>query len=115
MNVAVIGSRGFSNYALLESELNKIHSASPITQIVSGGARGADRMGETWAKQNNIPTLIFLPDWDKYGKSAGFIRNKDIIANAELVVAFWDGNSRGTKSSIDIANEQSKKTIIVNS
>jgi hypothetical protein len=111
MIVAVIGSRGFNDYEEVKRTLSQIE----ITLLVSGGAIGADSLGEQYAKENNIETKIFLPDWNKHGKSAGFIRNTDIINEAELVVAFWDGNSRGTLDSINKAKAQNKKVVIINS
>ena len=62
-----------------------------------------ERNNENIGKIVKINRIIFLPDWDKYGKSAGFIRNKLIINEADMVVAFWDGKSKGTKNSIDLA------------
>lgn len=110
MRVAVIGSRGFNDYEKVKETLSKIN----ITLLVSGGAKGADLLGERYAKENNIETKIFIPDWDKHGKKAGFLRNTDIIENAELVVAFWDGTSKGTLDSINKTKEQNKKLIIIN-
>ena len=81
--------------------------------VVSGGAKGADSLGEEYANANNIPTKIFLPDWDKYGKSAGMLRNSDIINEAEIVVAFWDGESKGCKDAIAKANKLNKKVLII--
>ena len=111
MKVAIIGSRSFNDYQRLCQVLNPVKDK--ITLIVSGGARGADELSERFAKDNNIKTLIFLPDWDKYGKKAGFLRNKDIVENSDIVIAFWDGVSPGTKSSIDYANNTSKKVKII--
>jgi len=113
MKLAVIGSRNFDNYSLMKSYLDKIHSVEPITEIVSGGAKGADKLSENWAKLNNIKTNIFLPNWNRYKKAAGYIRNVDIIKNSDKVIAFWDGKSKGTKHSIDIAEKQGKKCKIV--
>lgn len=110
MRVAVIGSRGFNDYEKVKETLSKIN----ITLLVSGGAKGADLLGERYAKENNIETKIFIPDWDKHGKKAGFLRNTDIIENAELVVAFWDGESKGTLDSINKTKKQNKKLIIIN-
>jgi hypothetical protein len=110
MKVAVVGSRGFSDYKLLSETLDKIK----ITLIVSGSAKGADTLGEQYAKENNIPTKIFPPDWEKHGKMAGFLRNTDIINEAELVVAFWDNISKGTLDSINKAKKLDKKIIIIN-
>jgi hypothetical protein len=109
MKVAVIGSRSFNDYQKLKDTLSKLD----ITLIVSGGANGADKLGEQYANENGIPTKIFLPDWEKHGKSAGFLRNTDIINESDLVIAFWDNNSGGTKDSIDKAEKQGKNVIIV--
>ena len=110
MKVAVIGSRGFTHYELVKETLSKLE----ITLIVSGGAKGADTLGEQYAKENNIPTKIFLPDWTKHGKCAGMLRNTDIINEADIVVAFWDGSSKGCKDSITKAQKQNKKVLIIN-
>ena len=109
MKLAVIGSRTFSDYTLL---LEKVKELNPSV-IVSGGAIGADKLGERAALELNIPTEIYLPDWEKHGKAVGFIRNKDIVKNSDVVLAFWDGQSKGTKNSIDIAHKLNKKCILV--
>lgn len=111
MKVAVIGGRDFTNYELLDNTL-KVYS-DKITTIVSGGAKGADFLAEYWAEKNNKGTLIFLPNWDLYGKKAGFVRNELIVINSDAIIAFWDRKSRGTKSSIDIAKKLNKPTMIV--
>jgi hypothetical protein len=106
MKIGIIGSRTFNNYELLkevmEDYLNRDNELN-CELVVSGGANGADSLGERWARENNIQTLIFKPDWKKYGKSAGFIRNEDIIKNSDFVVVFWDEISKGSKHSIDLA------------
>ena len=113
MKLAVVGSRTFNDYDLLKSKLDAIHNRKPITVIVSGGAKGADSLAERWARENRIELLIFTPDWDKYGKRAGFIRNEDIIKNSDAVIAFWDGTSKGTKHDIDLAKKYEKSCLIV--
>lgn len=110
MKVAVIGSRGFNDYELVKTTLSSLN----ITLLVSGGAKGADSLGERYAKENNINTLIFKPDWEKHGKAAGMIRNTDIVNNAETIIAFWDGESKGTKDSITKAEKLGKKVLIFN-
>lgn len=110
MKVAVIGSRSFKDY----TEVQRVLSGLTITEIISGGAVGADTLGEKYAKDNGIPTKIFLPDWKKYPKTAGFIRNTDIVENADIVVAFWDNESKGTLDSIKKAEKLGKKVLIVN-
>ena len=115
MKLAIIGSRGFHDYELLKTEILifSFENSIDITEIVSGGAKGADKMAEIFAAENKLPTTIFLPDWDKHKKSAGFIRNKLIIDTADAVIAFWDGSSRGTLSSINLAKEKNKLLKIV--
>ena len=109
MKVAVIGSRDFNDYERLKKVLNNIN----VTHIISGGARGADRLGERYADENGIPKTIYIPDWDKYGKGAGFIRNQLIIDDAELVVVFLDGKSNGTRDSMKKAHKQRKEIYIL--
>jgi len=108
MKVAVVGSRTFIDYTLLKSILDKID----IDLIISGGARGADKLAERYALEKKIETKIFYPEWDKFGKAAGFIRNRDIVQEADHVIAFWDGESKGTLSSINLAKEFGKKLSI---
>jgi len=109
MKVAVIGSRTFENYTKLESVLDQYD----ISEIISGGARGADSLAELYALNKNIPVKIFKADWSKYGKAAGFIRNKDIIDNCDIVIAFWDGKSKGTQHSINLAKKQGKTVEVI--
>ena len=109
MKIAVIGSRNFNDYELVKTTLSTLN----ITLLVSGGAKGADSLGERYATENNIETLIFKPDWEKHGKAAGMIRNTDIINNADTVIAFWDGESKGTKDSITKAEKKNKNIIII--
>jgi len=104
VKIAIIGSRSFQDYDLVQAVLSEY---SP-TQIISGGAKGADSLAERFAAENNIEKLIFYPDWDLHGRAAGPIRNKLIVDAADFVLAFWDGASRGTKSSIDYANKIGK-------
>ena len=111
MKIGVIGSRGFNDYKLLKDTLDKY--LPEATVVVSGGARGADSLGERWAKENGLETLIFLPDWDAYGKSAGYIRNADIVKNSDIIIAFWDGMSKGTEHSINLGKKQNKEVKIV--
>jgi hypothetical protein len=111
MKLAIIGSRDFNDYKLLEQTLEPYKSK--LTLVVSGGAKGADRFGDHWAQVNNIKALIFLPDWDKFGKRAGFIRNEDIIKNCDACIAFWNGESKGTAHSISLCEKYNKPYKIV--
>jgi hypothetical protein len=113
MKLAVVGSRGFNDYEILKSKLDLISEKILVSLIISGGAIGADSLAEKWAKEKNIPTQIFLPDWKKYGKRAGYLRNIEIVKNADIVIAFWNGESKGTKLSIDLAKEHKKELIVI--
>ncbi len=111
MKLAVIGSRSFSDKQLLFSILSGINN---IELIISGGAKGADQMAEEFAKQHNIDTLIFKPDYNQFGRGAPLIRNKHIVNSSELIVAFWDGKSRGTKNALEHTQKSGKKIEIHN-
>lgn len=113
MKLAVIGSRGITDYDFVKRTIINEVDVSKITLIVSGGARGPDSLAETFAKENNVDTKIFKPDWAKYGKGAGMIRNKDIIKEADMIIAFWDGVSKGTKNSIDVSRKLGKEIRVI--
>ena len=108
MKVAVVGSRGITNKELIFNTLARYN----ISCIVSGGAVGVDKIGEEYANFINIGTEIYLPDWKKYGRSAGFVRNKDIIKNSQMTVAFWDGKSKGTLNSIEYSKKLKHPTVV---
>ncbi len=109
MHTAVIGSRSFTNYPLLKQTLDQY----TISLIVSGGARGADQLGEQYAMEKGLPTLILKPDYDTHGRKAPLLRNLDIIDAAEQVVAFWDGQSRGTAHALTYARKKGKHIHII--
>lgn len=107
MNLAVVGSRGFYNYSLMQEELSLyLHTYGKDLVIVSGGAYGSDKLAERYAREHDLKLKVIKPEWWKYGKSAGYRRNCTIVALAGAVVAFWDGESKGTKLTIDIAKEK---------
>lgn len=104
MRVIIAGSRDIKDYQELLDAI--VDSGFEITTVISGGARGVDRMGEVFAKNNSIPLEIYPADWNTYGKSAGHRRNADMANVADALIALWDGTSRGTKSMIEIANKK---------
>lgn len=106
MKIAVVGSREFKDKKKVYYELNRFHELVDYESeviFVSGGARGVDSYAEDVANKLGFKCIIFKPEWDKYGKKAGFLRNQLIINKADKCVAFWDGQSKGTKHSIDLA------------
>ena len=111
--VVVAGSRGFNSYAYMEEALDQqimeaMEELDVIDdiEIVSGGAKGADKLGERYAKERGYSLKIFPAEWNKYGKSAGYKRNEQMADYADLVIVFWDGESKGTKHMIDIADNK---------
>lgn len=112
MKTAVIGTRTYSDYGQLCEILNNL--SNKPTEIISGGANGADALAERYAKDNNLPLTVINADWAKHGKAAGPIRNIEIVKACEQVVAMWDGESKGTKHTIDTARKTGKPTKVVN-
>lgn len=115
MNIAIVGGRDFSDYTLLKESLLayiSIYSGIP-DNIVSGGAKGADTLAAQFAAEMDIPLLVFKPDYQKYGRGATLVRNTQIIENADVVFAFWDGQSKGTKDSITKAKKLQKELHII--
>ncbi len=102
MKVAVIGSRG-----LTVDDLQK-YLPQDTDEIVSGGAKGIDECAARYAERHNIKLTVFLPQYDKFGRSAPLKRNIEIIGYADCVLAFWDGESRGTKFVIDNCRKSGK-------
>lgn len=106
MRVAVIGSRG-----LQVDHLEK-YLPEDTTEIVSGGARGIDTCAKKYALEHGLKLTEFLPEYDKYGRGAPLRRNITIIENADLVLAFWDGKSRGTKFVIDNCKKRNVPVVV---
>jgi len=113
MKLAIVGSRDFEDYELCKKTILKNFNINAITEIVSGGAKGADSLGEKFAKENNIKLTTFLPDWDKFGKKAGFLRNTTIVENSDIIIAFWKNKSKGTQDTISKARKTNKIVIIM--
>lgn len=101
----IAGSRTFDSYEAMERFCDKALSNQTNIEIVSGTASGADRLGEEYAKRKNYQIVYFPADWDKHGKSAGYIRNKQMAEYADALIAFWDGQSKGTQNMIDLAKQ----------
>lgn len=109
MKLAIVGSRSFNDWLLLKETLSQYNAEF----IISGGANGADKLAHQYALVYHIEIIEFLPDWSKYRRSAGAIRNKQIVDSCDELLAFWDNKSPGTKISIDYANKTGKKVTII--
>jgi len=104
LKVIIAGSRNFDNYNLLKEKIdfflkNKINKNKPNfgIEIISGKARGADTLGERYAREKGFALKRFPADWNSYGKKAGYIRNKEMRDYADVCVVFWDRISKGSK------------------
>lgn len=107
--VIIAGSRSFNNDQLMWAMMDKFLSEKKLTHeivILSGCARGADSLGEYYATSRHYKIERYPAKWDKLGRSAGFMRNLEMAGNADALVAFWDGESRGTEHMINIAHEK---------
>jgi len=107
MTLAIIGSRNCPPIDIL-AQLKSI----PDT-IVSGGARGVDTYAREFARVHGLRMIEYFPNYERYGRIAPLIRNRSIIDECDCVLAFWDGQSRGTKAALDYAREQQKPIKIV--
>ena len=106
MKIAIIGPRSLVVY-----DLEK-YLPEDVTEIVSGGAKGIDTCARQYALENNIKLTEFLPEYNKYSRSAPLKRNLQIIDYADMVIAFWDRCSRGTKFVINNCRKSGKKVIV---
>lgn len=113
IRLIIAGGRDFTDQSIAVKSLGEMFpdTDKDDVEIVSGGARGADKVGELIAESNNISLKLFPADWDTYGRSAGFRRNVDMAEYSTHLLAFWDGKSGGTKHMINIATE---RNLIVN-
>ncbi len=102
MRIAVIGSRN------LQLAIDRF-IPDETTEIISGGARGIDTCAYMYAKKHHIPFYVFPPMYEMYGKAAPLIRDKQIVQNCDMVIAIWDGVSKGTKFTIDYARKMNKR------
>lgn len=111
--VTICGSRGIDRMTT-ENILDGIDKCVNLHDggIITGGARGVDTWAKQWANNHGIDNKVIPADWDTHGKKAGYIRNFTMVSISQMVIAIWDGESKGTKHTIDICLEQ-KKTLIV--
>lgn len=120
--IIIAGTRTLSDYDLLRKVMSQAFGFLSMQEIqemkiVSGGCRGADKVGETFAHNNGLICVRFPANWNLYGKKAGPLRNEEMAKYASeacgILMAFWDGKSRGTKNMIDTAKKYSLEIHIV--
>lgn len=118
LRIIIAGGRDFNDAWLMKSYMSLVLIAlSDITNkfsFVSGEARGADKMGAAYARHLGAHVDLYPADWNRYGKSAGYIRNSIMADNAEVLVAFWDGKSRGTEHMIKTAKAKGLMVFVCN-
>lgn len=95
-----------------KAAINACPWSDDVTVVVSGGARGADAHGELWAEARGLPVERFPANWREHGKAAGPIRNSEMAAKADALIAVWDGQSRGTADMI-VKAERAGLTVFV--
>jgi hypothetical protein len=105
MKIIIAGTRNFTDKHLLFCQMDFLVAkfALQYFSVVSGTAKGADKLGEEWAEERKVACEKFPADWDKHGKAAGHIRNAQMADVADICVVFWDGKSKGTKNMIETA------------
>ena len=106
MKIAIIGSRNVT-----VADVGRYVSEGD--EIVSGGAKGVDSCASEYARENGLKLTVFLPQYERYGRAAPIIRNKEIVDYADKVIAFWNGSSKGTLSVIKYAEKTGKPCEIV--
>lgn len=118
MKVIVAGGRDFTDIDTMADEITKLCQAGHIANnatLVCGMARGADMTGyRLWRDVFDLPISKFPAQWDKHGKAAGMIRNREMGNYADVLVAFWDGQSRGTKQMIEYMRSLGKPVFVIN-
>ena len=110
MKTIIAGSRTIDDFDVVAEAVRC--SGFPIREVVSGGARGVDALGELWANRASLPYVIFRANWDRDGRRAGPLRNIEMAKYADALVAVWDGKSRGTKHMIDEATRRGLKVYV---
>lgn len=103
MRWAIIGSRAYRDLEAVRQVIRLFPARGTV--IVSGGARGVDQTAAAEARRIGLPVIEYLADWGAHGRAAGMLRNRLIVGNADAVIAFWDGKSRGTEMAIRLAEK----------
>jgi len=115
MKIIIAGGRDFNDYNKLKIVCDHTFRKLTAVEIVSGTARGADKLGEKYAKEKGYKIKRFAADWNKHGRSAGYIRNAEMAKYASVLIAFWNGDTKhsGTYHMINLAKKGGLKVKIV--
>lgn len=118
MNIGIVGSRDYYDYEEVEKGfiklINILNTSKKDVTIVSGGASGVDTIAENIAKKYGIPTIVHYPKWNEYGKKAAFYRNRYIVNDSDVILAYRKNNSKGTSMTINLARQYNKEVYIKN-
>ena len=111
IKLAIVGSRIFNDYEVFKTIVENFmkNNNYQLNTIISGGCRGVDRLAEKYSIENHIDLITFKPEWGRFGKQAGFIRNHDIIKSCDVCIAFHDGVSHGTAHDINLCSTKYNK------
>jgi len=109
MKITIAGSRDFKNLVKVGIILKKLEIIYPEMEILTGGAKGVDEHANELAKYRGYKRKVIKPDWKQYGRHAGLMRNKKMVEESDMVVAFWNGKSKGTKNTIGHATKNGKE------
>lgn len=113
MRILVCGGRDYADRDCLCYVLNLTLGELGAFTVVQGDCRGADRMAGDWAIKHGMKVEVYPANWDVHGKAAGFIRNKEMVEVADRVIAFWDGQSKGTAHTIELAQSRNIPVYVV--
>jgi len=111
MKTIIAGSRSITDMTTVQEAITRSGWEEKITEVVSGNAVGVDRLGEMWAMRKNIRVKRFLAEWDRYGKSAGMIRNREMAEYGDALILVWDGESKGSRNMMEIMNKLGKPVL----
>lgn len=111
MRTIINGSRDITDYSLVETAM-ELSGIKP-TEVISGGARGPDRLGERWAKEKGVKLTVMPADWDTHGKGAGYVRNAQMVDAADALVSIWDGQSKGTRHTISLVGQKGLRVFVL--
>ena len=114
LGIGIIGSKNFKDSDLIHAWLDRLNrELGPFDKLIIGGVGGTDTSAEKWAKNNKKEIKVYYADWSTYGKKAIFVRNIFIVDNSDILIAFWDGDSKDSAHAIRIARASNKPLLVI--